>query len=436
MPDARYHTQAVTSLFRQTLSPQAIERIARRTGLVRRRRVVTGAGLFWALILTLGAQKAEYVSDVLRTMNAWQGSSVRYKPFWNRLATQAFVRFTKVLFQKLCQELVTRMLRRQRGSSASFFSEIFIDDGSSFAVADGLRKVFPGRFTKIKPAAVEVHTRMSVLSDQVLSVTLAPDKEGERQFLPAPEKLPRRSLSLRDRGYIDIDYFERLCTQDAYLICRSRQDLNPTIFEVLSGLPQRLQRRWKGKRLQQLRKARLRQDLDLLVAWPRPNRELFVLRLCIRYVPEKKSWTWLLTNLPSTSFDADTVANLYRLRWQIEHVFKDWKSYANLHGFQTQHPRIVEGLIWASLCAALLKRSLAHWAQLSVRSLAVSTRIAAMAGPQLLPLLATWATTGFPSHLLHEILDFLVQNAGRTHPERDSRSPGRWLGLAPAAVRC
>lgn len=49
------------------------------------------------------------------------------------------------------------------------------------------------------------------------------------------------------------------------------------------------------------------------------------------------------------------VARLYRFRWQIELCIKEWKSYANLHQFDTANAHIAAGLIWTSLCAAALK---------------------------------------------------------------------------------
>src|SRR4029450_4998908 len=128
---------------------------------------------------------------------------------------------------------------------------------------------------------------------------------------------------------------------------------------------------------------------------------------------------------------ADDVGQLYRLRWQIEHVFKDWKSYSNLHGLQTTNPQIAEGFIWASLCAALLKRSLAHWAQLISPTGAISTRLAAVSGPQVMPTLAAWATSGLPLRYFSAIVHFLTRNAMRTPPERDRRTPGWQLGLRP-----
>jgi hypothetical protein len=44
-------------------------------------------------------------------------------------------------------------------------------------------------------------------------------------------------------------------------------------------------------------------------------------------------------------------------------LFKEFKSHANLRAFDTANPHIAEGLIWAALCAAALKRHCAHLAQ-------------------------------------------------------------------------
>lgn len=425
MPSPALHVQRTRALFRNTLSPEALDAAARESRFVRRQRIVSASSIFWAFAVTLGAHAMEYISDVLRTLNAQEGLTLRYKPFWNRLAQPAFSRFMKAMFHRLCREMTTRVLARTRGGVAEFFSDILIDDGSSFAVADALRRVFPGRFTKFTPAAVELHAHMSLLSGNLRNVTLAPDKEAERQFLPPARSLPRRSLSLRDRGYIDISYFDALADADAFLICRAPRTLNPTIVRVLGGLPKRVGKKWEGKRLQQLRKRKLRHDLELLVSWPRPNKRTIELRLVIRYVRETRSWTWLLTNLPA-AFTAEAVGQLYRLRWQIELLFKDWKSYANLHALQSEQPAIVEGFIWASLCAAFLKRALAHFAQLALDR-PISTRLVAMAGPMLMPKLAAWASSGFGMAQLRAILFFLANNALPTHPER--RGPRDAVGL-------
>lgn len=438
------HITRSKKLFRNALSVDRLDALARETEFVRRQRLVTAASVFWALIVTVGAQSSEYVSDILRTLNSREGWTLRYKPFWNRLSQASFPTFFRRAFHSLCQDLATQVIRRSRGTAVAFFSDILIDDGSSFGVAKGLRRAFPGRFTALLPAAVEVHAHMSLVKNSIISATVAPDKEAERQYLPKAASLPPRSLSLRDRGYIDLSYFEALEDQKAFLICRGRTDMNPFV-ERIQGVPRKFAKKWEGKRLHQLPRTKLG-GTEIIVRWNRRGGHSLRLRLVIREQlsptrkqlnrmsdkrrrwSKKNRWLYLLTNVPREAADADAVVDLYRLRWQIELVFKDWKSYANLHEYQTTNPQIAEGLIWASLCAALLKRALAHVTQIAYGR-AISTRIAAQSGPHLLPLLADWAQRKTATTMFLRLLVFLADNARITHPERKKKRPQHRLGI-------
>ena len=73
---------------------------------------------------------------------------------------------------------------------------------------------------------------------------------------------------------------------------------------------------------------------------------------------------YLLTNLASRRDPLDTICRAYKWRWQVELLVKEWKSYANLHAFDTAHPTLVEGVIWVAIAAAALKRFLAHMTHL------------------------------------------------------------------------
>ena len=66
----------------------------------------------------------------------------------------------------------------------------------------------------------------------------------------------------------------------------------------------------------------------------------------------------LLTNLLAQRYPLDMIYRAYKWRQQVGYCLK-WKSYANLHAFDTENPAIVEGLIWTAIAAAALKRFLA-----------------------------------------------------------------------------
>lgn len=143
----------------------------------------------------------------------------------------------------------------------------------------------------------------------------------------------------------------------------------------------------------------------------------------------------LVTNLPSEDFDLASVRELYRLRWQIELLFKEWKSYANLHAFRTANPCIAEGLIWASLAAALLKRFVAHVTELVVRGVEISTRNAAMAFRYKAPeLFRAILHAHRIEHRFRDLVRYLAGNAQRAHPHRDRRQGRLATGLRPIGL--
>ncbi|MGL5990875.1 MAG: transposase, partial [Plesiomonas sp.] len=70
-------------------------------------------------------------------------------------------------------------------------------------------------------------------------------------------------------------------------------------------------------------------------------------RLIRRWFAEEKRFCIWMTNLPRETWPAERVMRLYRCRWQVELLFKEWQSYNSLKGFVTGQQAIAEGLVWA-----------------------------------------------------------------------------------------
>ena len=429
----RTHLTRYARALKGTLGWKNLTARGRQSGHCRRLREVTPQRLVCALVESLGAFRVEAVTDILRTFNAQTGLNVQYKAFHNRLANPAFPRFMRQVYRDILRNLSGSVLRPAADGKLAHFRDLVIQDGSSFAVHNALAGTFGGRFTAICPAAVELHTFLSVFHDQVIDVELAPDKEAEQHFLPAPESLAGK-LFLADRGYQSLEYWEKVQAAGGFFLVRGKKDLHPRCLRV-RGPGGRL-RRFEGRHLQDVLHALPRRRLDMDVQWDRPGGKTLQLRMVLLWTRHKKQYLVLVTNAPRRVLTAREVLQVYRLRWQIELLFKEWKSYANLHAFTSANAALVEGLIWASLCAAALKRSLAHASQRSGACAPISTRVVAMCGVHILPDLLYSALKGF-RHLetiLEHIFRYLWDNARRAHPLRDRMRGRMQFGLEYVGV--
>ena len=184
----------------------------------------------------------------------------------------------------------------------------------------------------------------------------------------------------------------------------------------------------QGVRLSRLLARNAGHVVDVDVAFARGSR--CVACRVVALPGRESTMTRLCTNLPRTPFSTGVVARLYRFRWQIELCFKEWKSYANLHQFDTANAHIAAGLIWASLCAAVLKRFLAHAAQRVGHGTAMSTRRVALCAHHILADLVAALLVGVGLLCaLRRGLGYLLANARRSNPDRDSRTGRLRAGL-------
>jgi len=413
-------TKVRTALAR-ALSIDDVNQIGRGAGQSQRLRTVTPHRLFLSTMTGLASAKVESIADLLREFNHQNDVTVAYKAFYNRLARPGFSTFMQQMLARLIKRLSIQTLSPEGHTAVAQFKDIVIQDGSSFALKDELREVFPGRFTKSEPAAVELHATYSGFSDEVCVVKIAPDKEAERQFLPDPSKLKDRLL-LADRGYADVAYFEAVREQGGAFIMRLSRSHDPRVLAAWvdgkrAALPTPV-------RLSYFIAQNLNRRMDLDVEYERDKGKRLVGFRVVVLPGNEKTMTRLCTNLRRTPFSLDLVARLYRFRWQIELVFKEWKSYANLHKFDTANEHIAAGLIWASLCAAVLKRFLAHAAQL-VGGKPISTRRVAMCAGHIIDeiVVALLACVSIAS-AFGDGMEFLAANARRSNPKRE-RKTGR-----------
>src|SRR5213594_2182164 len=421
----------VADKFQWVFSESLLNACGKDAKFCRRERIITPFRLGVALTATCASDRVETLADFRRGFHALFDTTITYKAFYNQLAKPHLAAFMRTMASRLIGELTLKVLGFAKGRVFAAFRHIVIQDGSSFAIHDGLREVFPGRFKVVKPAAVELHTTMDLLCDAPTTVVLTPDTTSEQAFLPEPPSL-RDSLLLADRSYVDLHYLRRVQDEGGFFLIRAKAGMNPQVLEAFREDGQRL-RSLRNKSLQTIHaKLPKRQRVELRVEWLVDGAPL-CLRLILSWNRRTKSFCYFLTNLSSQRYPIEVICRAYKWRWQVELLFKEWKSYANLHAFDTANAAIVEGLIWTAIAAAALKRFLAYMTQL-LAEVPMSTRKVAMCAVHVLGAIVRALQRGDVAGLyaaLEAAVTSLACHAQRAHPKRDRHRGRSQLGLEP-----
>jgi IS4 transposase len=279
---------------------------------------------------------------------------------------------------------------------------------------------------------------MSGLKNSAESIEIAPDKEAERHFRPAAADV-NGSLLLADRGYEDINYFADLKSNGAFFVIRGKKNIRPIVTGArnAAGVRSSNLKHLVGKPL--CHRTLPRQSVDLDVEWVKGDRTVYAGRIVVLYRAgrrNKKDYTYLHTNLDRELFSLEEIGALYRFRWQIELLFREWKQHSNLHRFDTSKTPIAEGLLWASLLAATLQRYVTHSIG-RAHSIELSTERACRSTMNYLLDVIRSLLDGSMTRLRNAIesaFRFLRVNTRRAHPKRDRERGRLRAGLQPAGA--
>ena len=421
---------ALTEKINTVFNSNKLNTTARKTGFVIRQRQIKPLEFLLAFVETLGCQAKANLADIHRKYQIISGMPINYKPFHNQIKKEKCTQFFQNIFELALKEWITQSLKLTSLSTGSTFpfNKIITHDGSSFSIHSGLKDAYPGRFNKHSPAAIELHVSMDLLSGSIEYFQLTADTESERLHSPKPETL-NNALTLEDAGYFDRSRIMEIDKQGGFIITQAACSINPIIRHAYdhdgNTLPLLNNQKLKTVKLKDKNKS-----LDLTVRWPGHDMDFRVIAF---WYKKKKRVGFLVTNLPRETVPTNDIVELYRMRWQIELLFKELKSYCNLKKFSTQNKNIVTTLIYGSFITVLLKRLLAFSTEL-LKSVCISTHKTARSAVDWLKLLVSnIAKQVNLSKIVSEVVDIISKLCRRSHPKRDYEDGLYQFGVEPVA---
>lgn len=330
--------EKVTEFF----SAAQIEASARRTKFVQRTSKITGK-LFLALVTFGRWSSAKTTVAQLAAKAAQLDVPVDITPeaLQQRMTARA-VAFLQELLQTAFTKLHTGDTICEEGIFAPF-PRVHIADSTGFRLPESLAQECPGAGGSGSTAGAKIQLVWEYKSHMFDHFALIPWNVPDSKYVDTVVALAQaHSLFLFDLGYFKLAAFATIAAAQAYFL--SRLNHQTTVREVVDGRQQSVDLASYLTR----ETHPVIEKLVVLGAYERVPARLIAIRMPEAIVNERRrqayavakkrgytpsqayltllAWNLFVTNVPATVWSSTTVGIAYSLRWQVELVFRGWKS--------------------------------------------------------------------------------------------------------------
>ena len=331
-----------TAVALQTLLSSVAEDVARHVPVVKRRRKFSPALLAQTFILGFLAKPNASDEDLAR-MAARCGVLVTPQAVEQRF-TETLVTFLETLFHKALA--VRIQADRALAPLVERFPAVILQDSSSIALPDELRDRFPGCGGSYGggKAAMKLQVQLDIKHGSLPALSVEAGKNCDQRTPLQTARLPEGSLRIADLGYFDTKVFQEMEAQKTLWI--SRLSFNTDIFTAEGEPIERIEDLFESGEAVVDQSILLSKGAKIpcrIVAWRVPeevaNRRRQKLIATARDKGEPMpsrarlqwcDWMIFVTNVSGELLSPQEIAVLYRARWQIELMFKRWKSLGHI----------------------------------------------------------------------------------------------------------
>lgn len=341
----------VRQVFEAILPNQEMERLCTQFGVIERQRKLHLGMLVRAMVIAAGTPGGAYQGDVLRSYLEFEVP---------RVARSAFYRWFDEPLEQFMAALADRALAYARAQPVDLtgilggVKDWYIVDSTTVRVRDALQDEFPGAGDY---AALKVHNVLSVGCGAPVRYHFSSAREHDSRPLQIDASWQGCGL-LADLAYASLARLRACNSHGVRFVIRLKDNWKPKVDAVARG--QVTPEFFPGTDLDVLLKEEiLVLDGRAIDADVRVGGANNPVHLRLVGVHTHKGYCFFLTNLPPR-LGPRQVADLYRVRWEVELSIKLDKSVHRLDQIDAERPCSVKTLLHASLMASIIAALLAH----------------------------------------------------------------------------
>ncbi len=338
---------------------------ARRLGAIERQRKIDLPALVEATVMAL-SPVAGTQTTIYSLYCALAGHTLAPSAFYERF-TQPFAALMGDLALRAIRAVLavepTDAEGRGLGRLLEHFADVRVAD-STCHLLHRLAACWAPSTNKERPAAFKLHSIVSLRQNVPVELHFSPQRDHDNGELDE-RALEPGTLFLADLGYVDHARVLRLLLRDVHTLMRLKLSENPVIRRVVVGGGEKKAAR--GKKLDDAIDegvlvfttgvTDLDVDLEAKIDGQQVKRTVRLVGLSDPAI-EDGDPRWYLTTVPREVFTPEQVGLAYRLRWDIELLWKHLKSGLGLSAIRAWRVESVQALVYGKIVAVALARLL------------------------------------------------------------------------------
>lgn len=354
------------SLSMKRILTEVAEDAARKANLIERQGKVTGSNLCQTLVFSLWQNPEATLSEITQIGKS-VGLEISPQGIDQRW-TEKTATFLKNVLDAVIATKIEAEAIDQPGMTA--FSHVYVEDSSVVELPEQFANRWRGLGGTGPQSTVKLQTRLDLKQGTLDGPYLVSGRTHDRKASSDHhDEAEAGALELHDLGYWKLAEWEKSLEQNRYRLSRMQsathfwvdnrewscaewcQTITEDHFDVpiLLGKTTHLPVRLIGFRASLERAGEKRRKLKRKCKERGKVASKAQLALC--------GWTLIVTNTPVKMMSAKAALVWFGLRWQIELLFKLWKSVGQIDESRSENP-------WRKLCefyAKLIAMTIQHW---------------------------------------------------------------------------
>ena len=312
----------------------------------------------------------EAMTDILANMTG--GIKISAQALSQRINGLFAIRYLRRCYAKLLQKCTSDTMNKIAPHGLlNTFNKVWIEDSTSCELDEKLAGAYKGSGGSASKAGYKIHLIWEVISGSIKNLKITKSSTADQSMAAGILNLVSAGdLIIRDLGYYVLSIFRKIADKKAFFLSRLKQNTNmyTTDGKEIEDITKYINKHFPKHSII---------GLDVLIG----AAEKLPVRLVVYRAPEEvvnqrrrkqnknaqkkgrtvsdknKQWnyfTFFITNVPKEIWKAECLGTIYKLRWDIENIFKNWKSNLNIQIIKGKSKNRVDCFILSRLISIFI----------------------------------------------------------------------------------